>query len=384
MSETLEDMGSFSRIKENKIFTSPNTGVEVHNDLLSVEESLIRWFEEKSFDRIIIKPNWVASDPLTRTEVDLFASTVKVCVDQCKSVIIADCPIDLTNFNQVKSYYESHIPKKNVIIKNLWKDNSKVIDLGNTSFFMPLLREGIKEFMMGSQRATPQKYHFEDTNKYGVSETIYESEGIIHLPRLKTHRLAGMTGCAKSYIGTVVKKYWLPHFTMHYDQPPLSSAVQRRLTISKVKMKFHLPTGLIPSFLRKKILRVLRAQTDINAYLLGGAWEGNDTIWRTIFDLVTIFIDIPQFYILDGRIAGQGEGPMKPIPLVLNKLWTGKNPLAIDSSASLELEKVNAKMPKGWTSPYIHNNIRMFQAYENKNIEHMKFENINQALTSEE
>ncbi len=346
-----------------EIYQIDDKNVKSHMNLKSVEEELIKWLDSHSFDKIVIKPNWVDMKPLTRTELDIFTLVTKICSEKIKSVLVADCPLDKTNFNNVKAFYKSALSNKNIKVLNLSNDEFETIDLGEKSLFMPLIEVGIKKFMMGSQRTTPQKYHFDTRHEYGVSKIIYQSEGIIHLPRLKTHRLAGMTGCSKSYIGTVVKKYWLPHYTLDYDQMPLPRAIERRLKIKQVKETLHLPTRFIPYRIRKGVLSLLHAQDKIDSYLLGAAWEGNDTIWRTIDDLLLIYKRHHQFYILDGRVAGQGEGPLLPDPLILDKIWTGINPIAIDNVGSLALEEAKAKAPTRWTSPYSHNRIKLLQYF---------------------
>jgi uncharacterized protein (DUF362 family) len=77
----------------------------------------------------------------------------------------------------------------------------------------------------------------------------------------------------------------------------------------------------------------------------GGAWYGNDTLWRTVYDLVRIarFADKdageravarPILTLMDAVIAGEGNGPLKPIPRPAGLLMWGEDPGAIDLIAS--------------------------------------------------
>ncbi|MFW9777496.1 MAG: DUF362 domain-containing protein [Candidatus Heimdallarchaeota archaeon] len=358
----MKEMGSNSstRLAKRTKKATQECNILEHVNLETVHDELKKWLERHSFDNIIVKPNWVTANPLTRTELDLFTATVRTCLEIIESVTVADCPIDKTNFNDVKSFYKNALKGDKIKVRNLWRDRTIIVDVHDDSLFMPLIEADKTKYRMGPQRRTPQEHHFDDTHEYGVSKHIYEAEGIIHLPRLKTHRLAGITGCAKSFIGVVVKKYWLPHYTQDYDQPSLPTSVERRIRIARMKERYRIPSKLVPLAIRKYILKLAGAKDKVDEYLFGGAWEGNDTIWRTIWDLLQIFKHIPQFYILDGRIAGQGHGPMKPDPLPLHKIWTGEDALAVDSCGSMALETAKAKMPEGWISPYRHENIRIF------------------------
>ncbi len=74
-----------------------------------------------------------------------------------------------------------------------------------------------------------------------------------------------------------------------------------------------------------------------------GMWHGNDTIWRATLDLNKILLyadsdgvmhDTPQrkyFAVVDGIIAGEGNGPMEPDPKPIGVLVSGTNPVAIDT-----------------------------------------------------
>ncbi len=75
-----------------------------------------------------------------------------------------------------------------------------------------------------------------------------------------------------------------------------------------------------------------------------GAWSGNDTIWRMILDLNRIFLyagedgnlrDAPcrnVFYVVDGIVIGDRNGPMDPDELKAGLIVTGDNALTTDLS----------------------------------------------------
>jgi hypothetical protein len=73
-----------------------------------------------------------------------------------------------------------------------------------------------------------------------------------------------------------------------------------------------------------------------------GSWSGNDTIWRTCLDLNRILLygrldatmaERPQrqvLHVVDGVVAGQGDGPLAPQPLRLGLILAGQNAAAVD------------------------------------------------------
>jgi len=77
----------------------------------------------------------------------------------------------------------------------------------------------------------------------------------------------------------------------------------------------------------------------------GGAWTGNDTLWRSILDLVMVisFADsegtmseVPQrkcLCIVDAIICGEGDGPLTPSPRPLGMILCASNPIIADLTA---------------------------------------------------
>jgi hypothetical protein len=78
--------------------------------------------------------------------------------------------------------------------------------------------------------------------------------------------------------------------------------------------------------------------------IFAGSWSGNETIWRTTLDLnhILYFYNIekaqlepePQrrvITIVDGIVAGQGDGPLTPIDKPIGIIIGGFNPAIIDA-----------------------------------------------------
>jgi hypothetical protein len=80
----------------------------------------------------------------------------------------------------------------------------------------------------------------------------------------------------------------------------------------------------------------------LHGYIMEGSWEGNDTIWRTVLDLNQILFyadrdgvlhDRPQrryLALVDGIIAGEGEGPLASTPRAAGLLVGGTDPVLVD------------------------------------------------------
>jgi hypothetical protein len=73
-----------------------------------------------------------------------------------------------------------------------------------------------------------------------------------------------------------------------------------------------------------------------------GSWSGNDTIWRTGLDLNRILLygeadgsmtSSPRrrvVHLADAIVAGQGDGPLSPLPLAMGLLFAGSNAACMD------------------------------------------------------
>jgi len=102
--------------------------------------------------------------------------------------------------------------------------------------------------------------------------------------------------------------------------------------LRSVQSAYHFGLRIIERF-----LKIMEVKDDFE-----GSWYGNDTVWRTILDInkILFFADsdgqihsTPQrklFYLVDGIIAGEGEGPLAPDDRMLGILAAGENPLAVD------------------------------------------------------
>jgi uncharacterized protein (DUF362 family) len=201
-------------------------------------------------------------------------------------------------------------------------------------------------------RAETNTAHDGMSNIYSVSRTVIESDVFINIPKLKTHRKAGITACLKNLVGINTYKNYLPHHSAggpleggdQFPTDSIKSKVEGSLTTAVKKHIFNNP------YLAKRLSRI----NDLGKRIFGktghvirsGNWHGNDTIWRMILDLNKIlFYGNPDgtmredawpsakkyIGIVDAVLAGEGFGPLEPDPVEMGYLICGTNPVAIDS-----------------------------------------------------
>jgi hypothetical protein len=158
---------------------------------------------------------------------------------------------------------------------------------------------------------------------------------------MKTHKKTAVTLSLKSVIGLTNEKYWLPHFTAgdpsmggdEYDRPQeLGDRIENKLS------RFPLPGD------NSLIARAPKVGGPPK--VIDGSWEGNRTLWRTILDLNRVLFfadkegrlrDTPQrryLTVVDGIVAGEGEGPLGATPVEAGLLVGGFDPSLVDVAAT--------------------------------------------------
>lgn len=208
------------------------------------------------------------------------------------------------------------------------------------------------------------KHHSKGTHEYLISNTVVNSDLIISLPKLKTHKLAGFTGALKSTIGLVGRKDWLPHFcrgsaSSGGDQFNHSSF--RKWLIAELSDRIDASHNIVMrkllTRLRQRIHRT-RHRLPYQDPALWGEWYGNDTIWRAILDVFRIIryadpngklngTNPKKFLtIVDGIIAGEGEGPLAPTPKKTGWIIGGMEPVAVDLVCTILMGFDYKKIPQ--------------------------------------
>ena len=121
---------------------------------------------------------------------------------------------------------------------------------------------------------------------------------ILNVPKLKTHMKTGMTGALKNFVGIIGSKDFLPHFragspSAGGDEYPDKNWLSHAASPVREFLQTRAPLWM---------WKLARAGARSASPLIhGGGWHGNDTLWRTIHDLV----DIARNYGPGGELRSQ-------------------------------------------------------------------------------
>jgi uncharacterized protein (DUF362 family) len=204
--------------------------------------------------------------------------------------------------------------------------------------------------------------HAPGRHQYLVAREVIDADVIINLPKLKTHKKAGLTCALKNLIGINGNKEYLPHHRVggadaggdcYSGASPIKRAIEfiadQQNTAESLTAARAWRGLLVPLY---QALRLTGEPPDTE-----GAWSGNDTIWRTCLDLNRILLygcadaTLRQtlqrrvIHIADGVIAGQGDGPLAPQPLELGALLAANNAAAMDYVGAFLLGYDPARIP---------------------------------------
>lgn len=227
------------------------------------------------------------------------------------------------------------------------EDRFALFDLGQKSLLEPITDES------GSFRVTcydPRlmaRTHAPGRHQYLVAREVIEADVIINLPKLKTHKKAGITCALKNLIGINGNKEYLPHHRVggsatggdcYEGDSLLKRAIE--YIADQQNQTASVAAGRVWQGLTVPIYQMMRLRQESPD--TEGSWSGNDTIWRTCLDLnrillygradLTLADEIQRrvIHIADAVIAGQGNGPLAPEPLPLGMILAGHNAAAVD------------------------------------------------------
>ncbi|MCX7964439.1 MAG: DUF362 domain-containing protein [Candidatus Sumerlaea chitinivorans] len=228
------------------------------------------------------------------------------------------------------------------------------VDLGADSAFEPVAHKF--HMFRGAEYslAEMQQHHRPGLHEYPLCRTILQADVLINLPKLKTHKKAGVTLSLKNMIGINGNKNWLPH---HTEGVPEEGGDQFASNNTKNRVEHKVLQAFKEWFpklgpLRKPLAKPIKALGkqvfgDTNAgRIRSGNWWGNDTIWRTCIDLKRILLyadkngrmcdTIQRNYLtlIDGIVGGEGNGPLAPDDRECGLIIASRNPVVADAVAA--------------------------------------------------
>ena len=354
-------------------------------DAKAIAEKIDHFIELNNVERVFIKPNMVINP--WKGEEDSWIATVTnssiieavlICLrKKAKNplkIIIGDAPMArevtlkllgiekiIEKYNSedfsislidIRDWYWKYIGEVCVSRKQLKGDPNgvKLVNLYSDSCFVS--KEN-KEYEAFDDAHPVSEFHNEKDNIFSISASVLDCDLFINLPKMKTHRIAGMTCAMKNLVGINSNKNCVPHNTVGTDAQG-GDACKQDDPRSKDEMKGF--GGLVRRIYRKKnpVLNyfLLPAKLVYDKLHEGkqtisyGMWYGNDTIWRSIIDLNRIILyadkngimqdNVQRQYlcITDAIISGEGEGPLHPTPIETDLLIVTDNPVATDLTAA--------------------------------------------------
>jgi len=348
---------------------------------------------------VVIKPNLVFHEhPLGDKEWVLsmisHASIIRPIIDYIllaawgeAKITICDVPIqsanwekmieinglvDLIDFYKKKSVHINLLDlrfeiwianKENLIIERNYKERDplwySVVDLWHKSALMPIIKYYNKFEITDYWSWTVPKHHNKEKNEYFVPNTILDADLFINLPKLKTHRKAGITFAMKNLIWINWDKSWLAHHRRgsksswwdEYDRfhiftwlksNGVSYLKKSKIWIQIARVLYRAYKYIILKWKEPKAVYMQWNPTHISEW----SWYGNDTIRRCIKDLNNIIFfadkkwvlhDKPQRKYLcigDGILAWDKEWPMEQTPKKAGIILWWFNPVYIDRVAA--------------------------------------------------
>jgi hypothetical protein len=227
------------------------------------------------------------------------------------------------------------------------EDQYVLFDLGSDSLLEPIT-DSSGSFRVTQYNPTHMvRTHGPGRHQYLVTRAAIDADVVINLPKLKTHKKAGVTCALKNLIGINGNKEYLPHHRVGGpvaggDCYPGRSRIKQALeyAFDRLNQADSERTRLFWQKMTGALERILSATGD----RLGveGSWHGNDTIWRTCLDLNRILLygrpdgslaGEPQrvvIHVVDAVIGGHGDGPLAAQPLPLRLLLAARNAAAVD------------------------------------------------------
>ena len=316
---------------------------------------------------------------------------VYIALEGSGNIIIGDSPIQSADFNriinisglrEVADFYEKNANFEIKIIdfreEKGYIDNLRgiireeldgdplgysLIDLKECSEFFQSAEDCEKLRVTNYDKEDLFKHHNRGQHSYLISQTVLNSDVIINLPKLKTHRKAGFSVALKNIVGINAVKNCLPHHKIGSKEEKgdayLHKSVRKNL-LGRLTEKMDEKNNLIDY----NFYKFLFYSTIILKYLIPdkdpyfeGSWYGNNTINKTICDLnkILFYVDKKgslkdevqrlEFTLVDGIIGGEQEGPLQPKPKKCGVLVAGFNPVAVDTVCSRIMGFDNDKIP---------------------------------------
>lgn len=317
---------------------------------------------------VLIKPNWVLHENwcgedvyCLYTQPALVAAAVRLIAKASPSrIIIGDSPVQNCDLSKLltdaakkmiteaagavpvefidfrRTVTERNDFARGVSTNRRPLDRYILFDLGQDSLMEPLCAPSDPFRITNYDPRELAKTHHRGRHQYLLCREVFEADVVINMPKLKSHKKAGMTGALKNLVGINGSKDFLPHHRVggsgwggdcYRGRAPLKRLAEWFMD----RANRHLGKSRY-SFWRSFSEAAIAAHRRISPYgdaEMEGSWYGNDTVWRMTLDLNRLLLygrtdgslsDQRQrvvYTLTDALMAGDGEGPLSPKPLAL-------------------------------------------------------------------
>lgn len=349
------------------------------------------------FRRIALKPNWVTHEsspafPIRAlvTSAAVIEATVDACLakyPQVETITVGDVPLQGCDFERMlaqsgadrvaarfakyerprivfRDWRRERFVSRDGFLEEVregdFSDGAgyREIALDGASLLDPISAKGERFRVSDYDVKRIQSSHRAGHHRYLFAGSALDADLFVNLPKMKTHQKSGVTGALKNLVGCNGEKAYLVHylrgaagrggdeFPPTIAWPVVAQVRVREALQKRSKVLFAL---LRPAWRAlKKLYGIQTEGTRENLgagtfYMAAGAWYGNDTIWRMVYDLNRIIRYAPPgggalaatpqrayVAILDGLIAGEGNGPLQPLPVEAGIMAASPDPFVID------------------------------------------------------
>ena len=193
------------------------------------------------------------------------------------------------------------------------------------------------------------KYHGNGHHSYVLCRSVMDADVVINLPKMKTHKKTGVTLSLKNIVGVNGYRNCLPHHTLgtpseggdEFPASNLQNKVQSRMIVGFKKCLTAV--GGCGGPLSRLVLKAGKSVFgDTSRVVRSGNWYGNDTAWRMVLDLNKCLFHfagngeprtkpLKYFTLVDGIVAGEGDGPVAVDAKPCGVIVAGFNPVAVDT-----------------------------------------------------
>jgi uncharacterized protein (DUF362 family) len=339
---------------------------------------------------ILIKPNLVSEPRNLQTapeSITTHGSVIRPLIEYSLkavgdegSVLIADAPQFDSDFGEIvrlnglaktveilSERYDRNIPlldlraervivEDGIVTERVRLDGDpkgyKTINLGESSRLSEIDAYSSRYRGSDYDRSVTVAHHSRGRNEYSISNTVLSADLVISVPKLKTHKKAGVTLNLKNFIGVNGHKNLIPHYRIGSKSDGGDEMASQTLKARTLSKAYDLTQNVLPK-LGQTGVRLMKKLRRLDMAVIGteeakarfGDWHGNDTIWRSIHDLYHIVALSDKkgcigskaqrrlFSIVDGIIAGEGNGPLSPRSRPEKILIGGESLIAVDLAA---------------------------------------------------